>query len=260
MTERKRTINNIFCWIELATNDHAGAKKFYSSIFPWEFKDSPMGQDQIFSMIKIKGKDIGALYSLSQKQKVQRIAPYWLSYICVSDVDGVVKRAQELGGKILVDPHDVSDAGRTGVLLDPQGAVFALWQARKHKGSQIVNEPGTFSWNELVTSDSEGAREFYSRLLGWTTVDQEIGGSLYTSFLKNEQPVAGMIQMDESWGGMVPHWMVYFAVENCEETVRKITSAGGSVLKPPTTIPDVGQYAVVQDPQGAVYSIIQLKI
>jgi hypothetical protein len=79
--------------------------------------------------------------------------PSWLSYVTVADVDAAGTRVRELGGSQLSDPFDVLDAGRMVVARDPQGAVFALWQAGRHIGAGRVNDVGCFCWNELETTD-----------------------------------------------------------------------------------------------------------
>ena len=73
----------------------------------------------------------------------------------VEDVDASVARAKELGGQVIVEPMDVMTAGRMAVLMDPEGAVFALWQPGEHIGAGIVNEFNTLTWNELRTRDPE---------------------------------------------------------------------------------------------------------
>jgi hypothetical protein len=62
----------------------------------------------------------------------------------------------------------------------------------------------------------------------------------------------------DQWQGIPPHWSIYFAVENCEQTVEKAKGLGGSVHVPPTDIPNVGKFSVLGDPQGAVFQVIQL--
>ena len=89
-------------------------------------------------------------------------------YVTVADVDEAAKRAEALGAKVLAPPFEVMDAGRMAVLQDPTGAVFQVWQATKHIGAKILNEPGALCWSELTTRDTKAAESFYTKLFGWT--------------------------------------------------------------------------------------------
>ncbi len=116
----------------------------------------------------------------------------------------------------------------------------------------------TFCWNELNAKNAAACKEFYGAVFGWAAQDQEAGGMIYTIFKKGETQVAGMLQMTAEWGGTKPHWMPYIAVDDCDAGAAKITEHGGKVCVPPTDI-SVGRFAVVQDPDGAFFSIIRLK-
>jgi uncharacterized protein len=119
-------------------------------------------------------------------------------------------------------------------------------------------EANTFTWNELATRDTPGCKKFYSGVFGWTAHDEPAGKHTYTIFKKGDGKVAGMIQMTAEWGDVMPHWMPYIAVEDCDASARKITENGGKVCVPPTDI-SVGRFAVVSDPNGAFFSIIRWK-
>jgi predicted enzyme related to lactoylglutathione lyase len=115
----------------------------------------------------------------------------------------------------------------------------------------------TFCWNELATTDAPGCSKFYTSLFGWTAQDMPMGPTTYTLFKQGGQDVGGMLQMTAEWAGVRPHWMAYVAVEDVDGCACRITELGGKVCVPPTDIP-VGRFAVVEDPTGAVFSIIRL--
>src|SRR6266567_488224 len=110
----------------------------------------------------------------------------WTTYFATDDVDGTVKRITDSGGTVTMAPEDVMDQGRMAMAADPQGAVFGLWQAGRHFGSALVNEPGTICWNELMTPDLEATRRFYSAVFGydWEDIDatvdtaRQLGGAI----------------------------------------------------------------------------------
>jgi uncharacterized protein len=155
-----------FCWVELGTTDNAAAKTFYTQLFGWEYEDHPMGPGMVYTMLKLNGKDVGALYELMPDMRAQGVPPHWLSYVSVSNADETAEKAKAEGATLLKEPFDVMTEGRMAVVQDPTGAVFALWQAKNHKGSAVRMVPNSVCWNELGTNDPQEAGEFYSHLFG----------------------------------------------------------------------------------------------
>ena len=248
-----------FCWVELATSDGEAAKKFYTELFGWSFNDNPMGPDMVYTMLQKDGKDVGGLYKLMPDMTAQGIPPNWLSYVSTANADESAAKAREVGGTIMQEPIDVATHGRMAVIQDPTGAVFALWQARTHSGSGIYNLPGSFCWNELATTDTAKAGEFYSNFLGWGKDVQNFGPMEYTMFTNGDKPAGGMYKMPPEMGNIPPHWLVYFAVEDCDASAEKATNLGATMMAPPSDIPGIGRFAIVIDPQGAAFAIIKLE-
>ena len=216
----------MFSWIELATSDAAAAKNFYTSIFGWETKDMPI-PDGVYTILLKNGNDLGALY------QTKEIPPNWATYISVANVDDSAKKATALGATLVAPPFDVMDLGRMAFVADPQGATFALWQAKKKAGAAIRDEANTLCWNELMTSDIEGSRDFYKGLLGWNLrVSAE-----YTEIDVNGRPAGGMMQMPNDMRGMPSTWSPYFAVDDCDATVAQAKSLGVTEVFGPMDIP-----------------------
>ena len=119
-----------------------------------------------------------------------------------------------------------------------------------------LNKQGAFSWAELATTDVEGAKRFYTGLLGWTTEQAPVEGMSYTLAKVGEERVAGIMSTQCPGGEVPPHWGVYITVDDVDATVRKAGELGGKVLMPPTDIPNVGRFAVLADPQGVMFSVI----
>ncbi|NIR49609.1 VOC family protein [candidate division KSB1 bacterium] len=247
-----------FCWVELATTDGEGAKNFYTQLFGWDFSDQPVGPDAVYTMLKLSDQDVGALYQMSREQKSRGVPPHWNSYISVANADEIAHEVKALGGTVLAEPFDVFDAGRMAQCQDPAGATFAVWQPNLHMGVGILNEPGALCWHELATNDTKKATEFYTKLFGWGKKVSDIEGMTYTEFLHGERPAGGMLEISKEWGDVPPNWMVYFAVDDCDTAVDKITSLGGQIKVPPKDIPNVGRFATAQDSQGAYFSVIKL--
>jgi len=117
---------------------------------------------------------------------------------------------------------------------------------------------GAISWSELVTPDVEAAKAFYAELFGWDLDTAPMEGTDYTVVKVAGKAVGGMMKTPPNMPpGVPPHWGLYITVEDVQATVAKIQELGGSVWVPPTDIPKVGTFAVVADPQGAVFSVIR---
>ncbi|MGI9042080.1 MAG: VOC family protein [Gemmatimonadales bacterium] len=247
-----------FCWADLGTTDAAAAKRFYTGLFGWSFEDMPMGPDADYTMFDLGGKMVAALYQLSPEERSQGRPPSWLSYIAVESADQAAKLAQELGGTAVMEPLDVFDSGRMALIQDPTGAMVGLWEPRAHIGAGLTGEPNAMCWNELATKDTAKAARFYSGLFGWKADEQAMEGFTYTVFRQGEHQRGGMMQIAPEWGPMPPHWTVYCAVDDCDAKAALALSLGGKVPMPPSDIPGVGRFAVVQDLQGAAFAIIKL--
>ncbi len=233
-----------FCWIELATTDGTGAKKFYSELFGWTTHDNPVGPDMVYTMLRLDGKDVPT---------------HWASYISVTSADETAAKAKALGGTVVKEPFDVMDVGRMAVITDPTGATFCIWEPKKHKGVGVKGETNSLCWNELLTNDTAKAIDFYVKLFGWKT-KSDSGATPYTEIINGDDHIGGIMQIQPQMGPMPPNWGIYIAVDDSDGTAQKATSLGGRQYVPPTDIPNVGRFAVLSDPQGAVFNIIKLNL
>ena len=120
--------------------------------------------------------------------------------------------------------------------------------------------PGSFCWVELMTSDTNAARKFYSQLFDWGVDDAPAGeGTFYHMFKLKGKTVGGMYQRNQEHKNVPSHWKCYVAVENVDETVKKVDKLGGKTLMPPFDVFDVGRMSTAQDPTGAKFCLWQAK-
>ena len=259
MQESTQYAPGTFCWVELATSDSQAAKKFYTELFGWTADDKPVGPGMVYTMLQLNGKDAAALFQMTPEMSSQGIPPNWLSYVSVTTADEAAAKAKELGANLLKEPFDVSTVGRMAVVQDPAGAVFALWQAGTHPGARIYNVPGSFCWNELMSTDAAKVRDFYVDLFGWGKEVANFGPMEYTMFKNGERPAGGMLQITPEMGPIPSNWLVYFAVADCDASTNKATELGASVMKPPDDIPGIGRFSILTDPQGAAFALIKLE-
>ncbi|SRR6266852_1840644 len=234
-----------FCYVELTTSDRKGALKFYSGLFGWTAREVPISEGEVYVVALKNGQSAAGLY------ENKKVPPAWLTYVCAASADESTAKAKKLGAKVMMDAFDVMDLGRMSVMADPQGAVFAIWQPKKNPGLGIMNEPGTYCWSELLTSDVEGAKKFYTSLFGWGA---KKGGD-YTEWQHGKTSIGGLMKNPIPKGP--PMWVIYFQVDDTDATTKKAQSMGAKVW---TTkdIEKVGRFSMMADPQGAAFSIIKL--
>jgi predicted enzyme related to lactoylglutathione lyase len=242
-------------WVDLQTTDAEAAKAFYQGLFGWKFDDQPMPDGNLYSMALSGADTVAAIAPQSPMQVEMQVPPMWNTYIAVDNVDDAVAKAGGAGGTILMPATEIPGAGRMAFVADPTGAAVGLWQASGHIGATLVNEPNTLVWNELTTADNAAALPFYRAVAGIESAESKMGDQDYTLLRVGGADVGGATspQMD----GVPNHWHVWFAVADAEGFAAAATAAGGSVLVDPMDTP-IGKIATIRDPQGAVFSIMQL--
>ncbi len=241
-------------WVDLASPDPDASARFYGDLFGWEAVE--LGDPQEtggYRQLQLDGRSIGGLSPLFREW----MPPTWTTYVYVDDADATAAKVTDNGGRLMMEPFDVLDAGRMAVFKDPTEAVCALWQPRAHTGADLVNEPGSLCWNELQSRDPAAAKDFYPAVFGWELehIDME-GGPGYDLFKVGERNVAGLIEIHGQWPGDAPsNWLVYFAVEDADERTGAARDASATVHVEPRDIPGMGRFAVLGDPHGAVFAL-----
>ena len=243
-----------FCWAELATSDAAAAKKFYGDLFGWEAVDVPMPEG-VYTLFQAEGNDAAAVRTAGPGEPV-----HWGVYFSVASADESAAEVERGGGRLLAGPMDAHDAGRMAVALDPQGAAFSLWEAREKIGATHGGPLGRVMWPELATPDAAGAAKFYGRLFGWRTTPENIAEDTpYAEWAHSGASIGGLMPMQgDQWAGIPPHWLIYITVADCAERTARAEQLGAKVRVPPTDIPNVGRFALIFDPAGAAFSLIQM--
>ncbi len=245
-----------FCWPELGTTDRAAARTFYAEMFGWSGVEVPGGS---YVLLQKEGKDVAGLYETSPEERAKGVPPHWNAYVAVASADEAASQAADLGAKVIAPPFDVPNIGRMAFVQDPSGAIVALWQAGRHFGARLVDEVGTLCWMELNTRDTDAARTFYKGLFGWSAEGKSFGGGTYTIFSNGERPVAGMMDMRGRMPDhLPPHWLTYFAVDDCDAFLAKACGLGAQTLAGPMDVMGVGRFAILRDPQGAFFAVIRL--
>ena len=252
-----------FCWPELATRDLKVAQAFYGDLLGWRAQEVPTSMGS-YVICSTGERQAAGLCAQSNEQRQRGIPSNWLSYVSVSNADVTAAKAKELGAQILMGPFDVTEEGRMALIQDPAGAVFALWQAKNHKGVTAYMEPAALCWTELATTNAKEAQAFYPSLFGWTAKPSSDPSMPYFEWVLDGTHFGGMMEINDQWGAAwkdIPsHWMVYFMVKDVDERTSRAKALGDTIRVHPRDIPKVGRFAVIEDPQGAVFSLFQGKL
>lgn len=257
MPERTSYTEGTPSWTDHSSTDTAKAKAFYGALFGWDFVDDTDEDGQVvYHTASQGGKAVAGLMAKPPEQVELGIPNMWQTYISVDDLDATVAKVEPAGGQVMAKPMAVMDAGRMAVVVEPTGSVFMLWEAKDHIGAELVNEPNSMTWNELVTPDVPKAAEFLGAVLGITTAEMDMGPmGTYTILKVGDRDVGGA--MNPPMPGMPPFWGVHFAVADCDATVAKAKELGGGVVMEPMDGPP-GRMAVVTDDQGAAFGVVAL--
>jgi uncharacterized protein len=271
VTERDRYLPGVPCWVDTSHSDPEAAVAFYGGLFGWDFEDAMRGSADRYFIARLRGGDVAAVGSEPEGGPAA-----WHTYVSVESADDATSRIREAGGRVATDPFDVMDAGRMAEFTDPEGAPFRVWQAKEHKGAQIVNEPGSWTFNALNTRNAHAAKSFYGSLFAWETLDLEGGAMAWTlpgygDFVLQADPawrermadagvpegfedvIATLNPIPDDQPDVPAHWSVTFAVDDADATAVRAAELGGRLLVPPFDARFV-RVTVITDPQGATFT------
>jgi predicted enzyme related to lactoylglutathione lyase len=233
-----------FVWFDLLTEDVAAAKGFYAELFGWEIDDSagPEG----YSVIRNDGSPIGGIARISDE--LGESEAIWLASLSVDDVDQAAQITRDRGGEVLDAPVDVTGRGRMAVLRDPTGAELIALRSSTGDPPDVAAAPGAFLWVDLVTNDSQSARDYYAALVGYQSKNVKTEhGENYHVFGRGDRVRAGVVEVD--WEQVESNWLPYVSVADVEATVVKAESLGAKQILRDDRL------AVLLDPTGAAFGI-----
>jgi uncharacterized protein len=236
------------CWIDYGARDVDAAENFYGRLLGWEFTG---GDPEFGGYLNATrhGEPAAGLGPLMNEGD----GPGWTTYFATGDAAACAQRVREAGGTVVVEPMEVGPMGTMVIALDPQGNAFGLWQSGEHTGYRIYNEPGALVWTEAAVDDPAKAREFYSAVFGttWQEVDGLEG---YATFSLGGDPLGGLGAVQP---GLPRGWSACFAVASTDDAVAQVQAAGGTVRHPAEDT-EFGRFAVVEDPWGAPFSVMEV--
>jgi uncharacterized protein len=236
-----------FVWHENYSNDVEAAKRFYGDLLGWDYETWKPGEAD-YSMVKVGDQMHGGFLT-----NPSGAPPHWLGIVQVESCDETAERIESAGGTIHAGPMDIPDVGRMVVFSDPQGAALAA-MSPDPSTTEMPPSEGVFVWDELGTSDVEGAKRFYGEVFGWTSADMEMPNGTYTMFRRaGDVDAAGAMSLPE--GVDQPYWLFYVGTDDVDGCVARTAELEGSVILEPIDVEGVGRLAVIQDPQGAALGL-----
>src|SRR3954447_4236386 len=255
MAETTMQLRNKVAWVDLASKDPEGSRTFYASLFGWDAQVNPDPQYGGYAVAKLNGGDVAGIGPAQDPNA----PPAWSIYIGSDDLADLAQRVTAAGGTVIAPPFPVGDQGQMAVFQDPTGAFISGWQASQMGGFGTSGE-AAFAWAELNTRAIEQAISFYETVFGWThdTMDASAGMPRYTTFYASGDGVAGAMPMDAAMPEGIPsYWMPYFGVADVDGAFDRSKALGAQEMVEPTDFPQ-GRFAIVSDPQGAMFGLLRL--
>lgn len=245
-------------WVDLSTPDVAASIAFYRELLGWGSTTSttPMGE---YTVAKVGEREVAGM--MEQDPAAADSPPVWTLFFYIEDMEATLAKVKAAGGTVLEAPFDIPDGPRISVVADPTGAMLALLAGGvRPEGEYLFTSPGAVCWFELLTDDTAAAEAFYTGVFGWAESTSDVGRKGYTMFTIDDEDVAGMKPLsDGDPAPGVPYWITYFAVADCAAAEKSAVELGGAVVRTATGIPE-GRYAVLADPHGARFAVMEYSL
>ncbi|MDA4106220.1 hypothetical protein MHOL44478_02930 [Mycobacterium holsaticum DSM 44478] len=245
-------------WIDLATSDLERAQQFYGAVFGWTFESSGPEYGGYVTALKDGRPVAGLMHNDPQWNSPDG----WSIYLHTADISATLAKAVAAGAISCMDPvepMEVKDKGWMGMLTDPSGAFFGLWQPTGHHGFEVVNEDGAPVYHQLTTRDYGKALDFYREVFGWQieTVSDSDEFRYSTASFDGEALLGVMDGAQHLPEGVPSNWCFFLGADDVDKTVQVIVDNGGSVIRAAEDTP-YGRLAAVADVTGAGFNLSSL--
>jgi predicted enzyme related to lactoylglutathione lyase len=235
-------------------SDLPRTQAFYTAVLGWDYtEDAPEYGGYTNALV-----DGATVAGLSPTMEGMEAAPHtWAVYLATEDITADAAKATAAGATPVFAPMEVGPFGHMGVWTDPTGAAFGMWQAKEHTGFQLFGEPRAPVWCDLMTTDPATARNFYTRLFGYTYQDMGDETMPYALFTvpNQDMPAGGIGGPDPHHPELPPMWSVAFQVDNVDDAAARIRDAGGAVASEPSDF-EYGRMAVATGPDGELFVVM----
>ncbi len=244
-----------FVWADLLTDDVAAARKFYSRLFGWTFRD--------IDSYTIAANDDRPLCGIIQRPKPAsrpQAKPRWISYISVDSIEGALRVVTKSGGEVLAAAQKIPKRGEQALCADAEGAVFGLVKSSSGDPQDFMADPGDWIWIQLLSRDARRAADFYCAVARYDIVENThaANNQLSDFVLTSEGFARATVRTIPADKAQVqPKWLPFVRVKDMGDSVALAKQLGGKILLEPK--PDFfhGRVAVIADPTGAVIGLLE---
>ncbi len=241
-------------FVELVTPDLAAAKRFYGGLFGWSFQDAGGGVNR-FTQASVAGRVVAGIV---QRTMPSGRRPAWLTFMAADDAGKAAALATQSGGKLLFEPHRIANLGEEAILADPQGAVFAVLASGSGDPPDLLAEAGEWIWSSLITTDPDAGAGFYKSLFGFDVFNLPDAQDARHLILASENYARASVNpIPPSRPNAHPRWVSYVRVEDAAAMAARVGAMGGRVVLPPQLDRQGGKIALVADPQGALFGLLE---
>jgi predicted enzyme related to lactoylglutathione lyase len=239
------------CWVDLSVNDVGRSQAFYAAVLGWEFSDRAEDYGG-YSNAFVNGYRVAGMSPPAEAEEYR--SSVWSVYLASDDADATSRLVDQAGGSVVFPVTHIEPHGKMAVFTDPTGAVFGVWQADKHSGYELSNEPGAVTWCEGMVGDLAQAKAFYASVFGYTYTELPSGANDYAMFTVpgGARPAGGLgaIQPEHRLG-----WTVTFEVADVDAAVRRLIQVDGEVIAEPFDF-DYGRLAICRGPDNETFGIV----
>jgi uncharacterized protein len=243
-------------WADLVTPDLAAAERFYSGLLGWTFQTVHTG-DSDYAVALQGGRPVGGLLQKPIPAGEHRQSA-WLTFIAVRDVDAAKRVALAHGATLVADSRNYPSRGRQAVFTDPEGAVFAMLASSSGDAPDFLAAPGEWIWSSLLSKDPGAEAAFYQQVFSYDVFDLASEDGLEHVILSTDDFArASANPLPSDSAHRHPHWLNFIRVDNTGDAVARAVAAGGRVLVEPHVDRHGGQIAVIADPAGAPFGLME---
>jgi len=236
--------------VDLATAEPAPASDFYAALFGWEIRLGPPAAGG-YRMALLRDCVVAGI-------RPHRGKPAWTTYLASQDAGATLSQVAAAGGRGVGSPVSLLSEGALAWAQDPTGVAFGIWEPGELLGAELVNEPGSFCWPELLSSDLAVSRAFHTQVFGYDYDDRSGPGFAYAMARIGDATIGGMAAIGPSPAGDLwqPQWLAYFSVDDTDSVTERARTLGAQVLVAPTDTPH-GRMALVRGRFGETFGLLQ---
>ncbi|WP_455204617.1 VOC family protein [Kaarinaea lacus] len=240
-------------WHDLFTDDVRQAADFYRNVFGWHAEEFH-GGGKTYTLLTYNRKHIAGIVELSRTDKNEN---QWVSYISVFDINGTAAYVAGNNGKVLISPRTFYQHGQVAVFADPEGAAFGVLNSFSGDPEDRMAQAGEWVWADLFSRQPQQAANFYQGIGQYQVIPDTYSTSGEDFFLRSDgiaRAGVGPLPFDD----VLPNWLPYVRVRDVMDSVMQVTQFGGNILIQPTMEIFGGKLAIIADPSGAAFGIVQI--